>query len=188
MPAIADNRCIAAGSSTSMVCPGRSSFGLGEMPQDQDADQSPRMKRPWLAGQAQYRRPEGSSRAAPTVQATPQRRTPINVDTPASDRVVLTRLIDAPREKLFRAWTEPEVLKQWFTPAPYTTPVAELDVRPVGANLIVMRGPDGIYAGHVEPGVAGRWLVIVETDDWRLPPVEVTGAIDDVRLGATDGP
>jgi uncharacterized protein YndB with AHSA1/START domain len=68
----------------------------------------------------------------------------MSVDTSASDReLVLTRLIDAPREKLFRAWTEPEVLKQWFTPVPYTTPVAELDVRPGGANLIVMRDPEG---------------------------------------------
>lgn len=55
----------------------------------------------------------------------------------------LTRLIDAPREKLFRAWTEPELLKQWFAPLPYTTPAAELDVRPGGANFVVMRGPDG---------------------------------------------
>jgi uncharacterized protein len=47
----------------------------------------------------------------------------------------------------------------------------------------VMRGPDGTYAGHIEPGTPGRWLVIVETDHWRLPPVEVTGAIH-VRLGA----
>lgn len=57
--------------------------------------------------------------------------------------LVLTRIFDAPREKLFRAWTDPELLKQWFAPLPYTTPRAELDVRPGGANLIVMRGPDG---------------------------------------------
>jgi len=64
--------------------------------------------------------------------------------TPTSDReLVLSRLIDAPRGKLYRAWTEPELLKQWFAPLPYTTPVAELDVRPGGASLIVMRGPDG---------------------------------------------
>jgi uncharacterized protein YndB with AHSA1/START domain len=61
----------------------------------------------------------------------------------ADRELVLTRLIDAPREKLFRAWTEPELLKRWFAPAPYTTPVAELDVRPGGASLIVMRAPDG---------------------------------------------
>jgi uncharacterized protein YndB with AHSA1/START domain len=58
--------------------------------------------------------------------------------------LVLTRLIDAPREKLFRAWTEPALLKQWFAPLPYTTPRVELDVRPGGANLVVMRGPDGV--------------------------------------------
>jgi uncharacterized protein YndB with AHSA1/START domain len=57
--------------------------------------------------------------------------------------LVLTRLIDAPRELLYRAWTDPEMLKQWFAPLPYTTPHAELDVRPGGSNLIVMAGPDG---------------------------------------------
>jgi uncharacterized protein YndB with AHSA1/START domain len=63
---------------------------------------------------------------------------------PASDReLVLTRLIDAPPEKLYRAWTEPALLKEWFAPLPWTTPHAELDVRPGGANLVVMRGPDG---------------------------------------------
>lgn len=61
-----------------------------------------------------------------------------------SDReLVLTSLIDAPREKLFRAWTEPALLKQWFAPSPWTTPHAEIDVRPGGSSLFVMRGPDG---------------------------------------------
>lgn len=61
-----------------------------------------------------------------------------------SDRdLVLTRLIPLPREKLYRCWTEPELLKQWFAPLPWTTSVAEVDVRPGGSNLIVMRGPDG---------------------------------------------
>lgn len=62
---------------------------------------------------------------------------------PPGRELVLTRLINAPREKLFRAWTDPELLKQWFTPKPWTTPRAELDVRPGGANLIVMRSPEG---------------------------------------------
>ena len=55
----------------------------------------------------------------------------------------LTRLIDAPRAAVYRAWTDPELLKQWFAPLPFTTPHAELDVRPGGANLIVMKSPDG---------------------------------------------
>jgi uncharacterized protein YndB with AHSA1/START domain len=63
---------------------------------------------------------------------------------PASDReLVLSRLLDAPRAALWRCWTEPALLKQWFAPAPFTTPVAELDVRPGGASYIVMKGPDG---------------------------------------------
>jgi uncharacterized protein YndB with AHSA1/START domain len=57
--------------------------------------------------------------------------------------LMLTRLINAPREKVYRAWTDPELLKQWFAPLPYTTPVVELDVRPGGSALFVMRGPDG---------------------------------------------
>jgi uncharacterized protein YndB with AHSA1/START domain len=55
----------------------------------------------------------------------------------------LTRIIAASPNALFRAWTEPELLKQWFAPLPFTTETAELDVRPGGASLIVMRGPDG---------------------------------------------
>jgi uncharacterized protein YndB with AHSA1/START domain len=61
----------------------------------------------------------------------------------ADRELVLTRLIDAPAEKLYRAWTEAELLKQWFAPKPYTTPSAELDVRPGGSSVVVMRGPDG---------------------------------------------
>lgn len=62
----------------------------------------------------------------------------------ASEReLVLTRLMDAPREKIFRAWTEPELLVQWFTPAPWKTVKAEVDVRPGGSSLIVMADPDG---------------------------------------------
>jgi len=57
--------------------------------------------------------------------------------------LVLTRLINAPRAKVFQAWTEPHLLKQWFAPLPWTTPVVETDVRPGGSSLIVMRSPDG---------------------------------------------
>lgn len=69
---------------------------------------------------------------------------------PAADReLVLTRLIDAPREALYRAWTEPELLKQWFAPLPWTVTRAELDVRPGGSNMFVMRSPEGEdYPNH----------------------------------------
>jgi len=63
---------------------------------------------------------------------------------PSTDReLVLTRIIDAPREKLFAAWTQPELLKQWFAPLPYTTPRVEIDLRAGGSSLVVMRDPSG---------------------------------------------
>jgi uncharacterized protein YndB with AHSA1/START domain len=66
-------------------------------------------------------------------------------NTPDADEreLFLTRLIDAPREKLFRCWTEPALIVQWFTPPPWKTIHAETDVRPGGASYIVMQGPDG---------------------------------------------
>ena len=60
-----------------------------------------------------------------------------------SRELVLVRLIDAPPEKVFRAWTDPVLLKQWFCPKPWTVASAELDVRPGGASVIVMRSPEG---------------------------------------------
>jgi uncharacterized protein YndB with AHSA1/START domain len=57
--------------------------------------------------------------------------------------LILTRMIDAPPEKVFEAWTDPALLKQWFAPLPWTTSVVENDVRTGGSSLIVMRGPDG---------------------------------------------
>ena len=61
----------------------------------------------------------------------------------ADRELVLTRLINAPREKVYRAWTDPEILKKWFAPLPYTTPIVEIDVRPGGSAYFVMRDPDG---------------------------------------------
>lgn len=55
----------------------------------------------------------------------------------------LTRLMDASPDKLFRCWTDPALMKQWFAPKPYTTPVAEVDLRPGGGSNIVMRSPEG---------------------------------------------
>jgi uncharacterized protein YndB with AHSA1/START domain len=70
--------------------------------------------------------------------------TPLTDVTPSNDReLVLALLIDAPREAVYEAWTKPELLRQWFAPAPWTTPAAELDVRAGGTNRIVMRDENG---------------------------------------------
>lgn len=55
----------------------------------------------------------------------------------------ITKLFDVPADKLYRCWTEPALLVQWFTPPPWKTIRAETDVRPGGSSYIVMQGPDG---------------------------------------------
>lgn len=55
----------------------------------------------------------------------------------------LTRLYDAPPEKVYRAWTDPELLKQWFVPKPWALSHVEHDLRPGGRALVVMRDPEG---------------------------------------------
>jgi uncharacterized protein YndB with AHSA1/START domain len=64
--------------------------------------------------------------------------------TPASDReLVLARLIEASPEALYRCWTEPALLEQWFAPRPLTTKVIGHDLRPGGRQKIVMKDPGG---------------------------------------------
>ena len=53
------------------------------------------------------------------------------------------RLLDVPCEHLWRGWTEPELMKKWFTPAPWVTVEAEVDARPGGIFRTVMQGPNG---------------------------------------------
>lgn len=63
---------------------------------------------------------------------------------PQSDlELVIARLIDAPREKLFRAWTEPALMKEWFAPRPWTISKVETDLRAGGSSVVVMRDPEG---------------------------------------------
>jgi uncharacterized protein YndB with AHSA1/START domain len=61
----------------------------------------------------------------------------------ADHELVITRLIDVPRENLFRCWIEPALITQWFTPPPFKTIAAEVDARVGGSNLITMQAPDG---------------------------------------------
>jgi len=86
--------------------------------------------------------------------------------------LVFTRLIDASPEMVFRAWTEPELMKQWFTPRPWTTPEIETDVRPGGSNYILMKGPNGEEMpnrGVYLEVVPGRRLVFTDafTEAWK---------------------
>jgi uncharacterized protein YndB with AHSA1/START domain len=61
----------------------------------------------------------------------------------ASREISITRIVEAPPELVFEAWTEAEHLAKWWGPEGFTVPSAESDPRPGGAFAIVMRGPDG---------------------------------------------
>jgi uncharacterized protein YndB with AHSA1/START domain len=58
--------------------------------------------------------------------------------------LVMTRTFDAPRELVFKAWTDPKQVQQWWGPHGFTNPRCEVDARPGGAIRIDMRGPDGM--------------------------------------------
>jgi uncharacterized protein YndB with AHSA1/START domain len=57
--------------------------------------------------------------------------------------LVLERSVDVSPELVWMAWTQPEHLKKWFTPAPWTTVDCEIDLRPGGVFRTVMRSPEG---------------------------------------------
>ncbi|MET0390850.1 MAG: SRPBCC family protein [Polyangiales bacterium] len=61
----------------------------------------------------------------------------------AEHELILKRVLDAPKEKLYRCWTEPELIKQWFAPKPFSVSKVENDLRPGGGSTVVMRSPDG---------------------------------------------
>ena len=71
--------------------------------------------------------------------------------------LVLERVLDAPRERVWKAWTTPEHLKRWWAPRPYETPECEMDLRPGGAFYTRMTGPDGF-----EEAGTGCFLEVVE--------------------------
>jgi uncharacterized protein YndB with AHSA1/START domain len=91
---------------------------------------------------------------------------------PSSDReLVLARLIAAPRAKVFRAWAEPALLKQWWAPRPWTTPDAAFDLRSGGVSRVVMRSPEGQdfpYSGVFLEVVPNERIVFTDafTDAW----------------------
>jgi uncharacterized protein YndB with AHSA1/START domain len=62
---------------------------------------------------------------------------------PAGTASVYTRVLDAPRELVWKAWTEPERFRRWWGPRSYTSPVTETDPRVGGRFFWDMRPPDG---------------------------------------------
>ncbi len=61
----------------------------------------------------------------------------------AGHALVLERIFDAPPEKVWQAWSTPEILVQWWAPQPWSTPICEMDMRAGGKFRTVMKGPNG---------------------------------------------
>ena len=92
--------------------------------------------------------------------------------------LVLERTLNAPRDLVWKAWTDPKLLKQWFAPKPYEISEVEMELRPGGAFRIRMVGPDGFDTGHGNPGcvlevVDGERLVWTSALAPQYRPAEV---------------
>ena len=87
--------------------------------------------------------------------------------------VVKTRIFDAPREAVYKAWTDPTQLGQWFPPKDFTSPRCEVDARPGGIFRCDMRGPDGavfVGKGVFREVVPNERLVFTFAGEEAVPP------------------
>ena len=73
-----------------------------------------------------------------------------------TERMVVTRIFDAPRELVWKAWTDPKYVMQWWGPKGFTAPVCRIDFRVGGKFLCCMRSPDG-----QEGWTAGEYYEII---------------------------
>ena len=60
-----------------------------------------------------------------------------------SKELVITREFDAPRERVWKAWTDPEMVKRWWGPESFTAPSIKIDLRVGGKYIFAMQGPPG---------------------------------------------
>ena len=95
--------------------------------------------------------------------------------------LVLERFVDVPKELVWAAWTQPEHLKKWFTPAPWTTVDAEIDLRPGGIFRTTMRSPEG-----QEHGSAGCYLEVIPNERLVWTSALGPGYRPIIKLGGSD--
>lgn len=107
----------------------------------------------------------------------PTRRTTQRKGKAKGSELVLTRVFDAPRERVWKAWTQPEEVKRWWGPKGFTAPFVTIDFRVGGKYLYCMRAPDG--KDYWSTGVY-REIVplekIVATDSFADPEGNVVSA------------
>lgn len=111
---------------------------------------------------------------------------PMTVTTPSDREIVITRVFDAPREQVFKAFTDPELLAQWWGPRGYTTIVDKMEVKPGGAWRYIVRGSNGeedAFRGVFREVTPPERLVF--TFEWEGMPGHVL--VETVALEERDG-
>src|SRR4051812_44520544 len=81
-----------------------------------------------------------------------------------NNTLTLTRVFDAPRALVWKAWSDPELLTQWWGPKGWTAPVAKIDFRVDGKYLLAMRGQMGPGMPEVTTWSGGVYKEIVPMD------------------------
>lgn len=93
---------------------------------------------------------------------------------------LMTRVFDAPRDLVYRAWTEPAHLKRWWGPTNFALPRCDLDLRAGGDFTFIMRDPGGNdygFRGAYREVVPSERLVFVGTLDNEKPGHEIVTTI-----------
>jgi uncharacterized protein YndB with AHSA1/START domain/predicted enzyme related to lactoylglutathione lyase len=71
--------------------------------------------------------------------------------------LAVTRVLDAPVEEAWKAWTEPAYVMRWWGPTGFTSPLAELDVREGGTSLVCMRAPAEYGGSEIHSDMYNTW-------------------------------
>ncbi len=84
----------------------------------------------------------------------------------AKKDLLIVRLFDAPRDRIWKAWNDPAIVKKWWGPKHFTAPVVRIDFRTGGRYLFSMRGPDGKdywSTGVYREIVPFEWIVCTDS-------------------------
>ena len=103
----------------------------------------------------------------------------IDASSPDEPVIIITRMLDAPRELIWKAITDPKHVAQWYGGHGFSSPVCEMDVRPGGAWLHVMQAPNGaqftincVFLEVVEPERL-VWKTVKDENRKPAPPTAV---------------
>lgn len=110
----------------------------------------------------------------------------LTITTPSDKEIVMTRVFDAPRDLVFKAFTDPDLIPKWWGPRKYTTTVDKMDVRPGGSWRFITHDKDGnedAFHGEFREIVPPER--VVQTFEWEGLPGHVS--IDTANFEELDG-